>query len=368
VKHKHLTKMKFLYLLALSLCFNLNAISQGCVAIRGMSSCDGSGGSFALRQGEFMITPGYRYFKSYKHFRGDHEETHRETQGTNVINSSHFIDLGISYGLSNRAFLNVVLPYVDHKRSSMYEHGGNPPNGLGERHVTESKGLGDIRLGLGYWLFDPIQPRKFNASVTLGLKLPTGDFNAQDEFYNQGPNRNETRIAVVDQSIQPGDGGLGLTGEMQGYAVVADSAIMLLGNVFYLMNPSEKNGVTTRNGNDQYSCPDQYAARLGGFFSPKIENTYLYLGGRIEGVKAFDFIGGSEGYRRPGYAVSVEPGISFIKQKYGFNVSVPVAVYRNRVQSVSDIYLTNTTGVFRQGDAAFADYVLTLGAYFRFGH
>lgn len=341
--------------------------SQGCVAIRGMSSCEGSGSSFALRKGEFMTLGNYRYFKSYKHFRGDHEETERVEMGTNVINHSHFVDLGISYGITNRLFANIILPYVNHSRSSMYEHGGNPPRGLGERHTTRSSGLGDIRLSLGYWFFDPTHHQKFNISGIVGVKLPTGDYNAQDEFYNQGPMRNETRTSVVDQSIQPGDGGFGITLESLGFMVIGDSSVMLLGSAFYMINPAQTNGVKTRNGVEEFSCPDQFAMRLGSFISPGIKSVFVYVGGRVEGVPAFDLIGGSSGYRRPGYAVSVEPGLSYTKHSFGVNVSVPIALYRNRVQSYTDIQITDETGVYRHGDAAFADFLINFGVFYRFG-
>lgn len=360
--------MKSLITLVLSVfIFQSMAYSQGCVAIRGMSSCDGSSGSFALRKGEFMTTGSYRYFKSFRHFRGDHEETERIEKGTNVINKSHFVDLGLSYGITKRLYGSIVIPYVNHNRSSMYEHGGNPPRGKGERHVTESQGLGDIRLSLGYWFFEPMPGRQFNVSGALGVKLPTGSYDAKDEFYNQGPLDNETVTTVVDQSIQPGDGGVGITAESQAYMLIGDSSVMLLASGFYMSNPAVTNGVKTRRGTSEFSCPDQFAVRAGAFVSPGIKNTFLYAGGRVEGVRAFDLIGSSQGYRRPGYAVSVEPGLSYFNHNFGVNVSVPIALYRNRIQSYSDIQRTEQTGVYRHGDAAFADYLLNLGVFYRFG-
>jgi hypothetical protein len=41
--------------------------------------------------------------------------------------------------------------------------------------------------------------------------------------------------------------------------------------------------------------------------------------------------------------------------------SVPVALARNRTQSVPDKNKTTLTGVFTQGDAAFADYSINAG-------
>jgi len=69
-----------------------------------------------------------------------------------------------------------------------------------------------------------------------------------------------------------------------------------------------------------------------------------------------DLIGDSDGFRRPGYAVSVEPGLSFSRGPHTFSVAVPVAAYRNRTRSVADRLVPG-----RHGDAAFADYVVMLG-------
>jgi len=45
---------------------------------------------------------------------------------------------------------------------------------------------------------------------------------------------------------------------------------------------------------------------------------------------------------------------------------VPIAVMRNRTQSVPDILKTEQTGVYSQGDAAFADYSVNIGFSIRF--
>lgn len=341
--------------------------SQGCVAIRGSASCSVSlGTSNTLQKGEFIAGAGFRYFKSFRHFRGAEEETYRIEEGTQVINHSYFLDLSLTYGITSRIYGTLILPVVYHNRSSMYEHGGNPPNGLGERHETSSAGLGDARVEAGYWLFDPFKHHYFNYAVGLGVKLPTGKYDYTDTFYNQGPNRDENREAVVDQSIQPGDGGTGITLSLQGYHSLS-AAFMLTTNLYYLVNYQETNGVLTRNGSSEFSCPDQFAARVGAFYNTKLHGLSAYLGGRIEGVPTNDLIGGSMGYRRPGYVVSAEPGISFLLNRYSFNLNVPVAVYRNRTQSYEDKVQTRETGVYRHGDAAFADYLINFNFTYRFG-
>jgi hypothetical protein len=221
-------------------------------------------------------------------------------------------------------------------------------------------------LGAGYWLFNPEKHPKFNYALGLGIKLPTGSFSSKDLFYNQGPDKNTDEENVVDQSIQPGDGGFGITTEIQGFQSLG-SNFMLLANLYYLINPQETNGVLTRNGRSEFSCPDQFAARIGAFYMTPIKGLSAFLGGRIEGVPAYDLIGSSAGYRRPGYAVSVEPGLGYNFANVSLNLTVPIVVYRNRVQSYEDKQRTAETGVYRHGDAAFADYLLNLSFSYRFG-
>lgn len=360
---KHTTTIFTIMALVLTSLTYENLQAQGCVAIRGFSSCSGTiGNSFALMKGDLLIGGNFRHFKSFRHFRGDHEETHRVEEGTEVINKSSFLDLSLNYGLSNRLYATATLPFVFHDRSSMYEHGGNPPNGLGERHTTQSRGLSDIRLGVGYWLVDPMKHSKTNYSVGLGVKLPTGKYDYTDVFYNQGEDRSENIESVVDQSIQPGDGGTGITLEIAGFHTLSEH-FMLTNNFYYLSNPQETNGVLTRNGREEFSCPDQFAARIGlNYFNRQFA---AYLGGRVEGVPSSDLIGSSAGYRRPGYVVSAEPGVSYSLGNMILSLNIPLALYRNRIQSYADKQRTLETGEYRIGDAAFANYLINFNVSYR---
>jgi hypothetical protein len=84
------------------------------------------------------------------------------------------------------------------------------------------------------------------------------------------------------------------------------------------------------------------------------------MGGRIEGVPVHDLIGSSEGFRRPGYAVSAEPSVSWRRGPHTVSLTVPIAVERNRQRSVPDLARGS------HGDAAFADYVVLAGYWRRF--
>lgn len=338
---------------------------QGCVAVRGGGMCVGShsGNTINLKKTEYSVQVGYRYFQSFRHFRGNVEERKRMEEGSQVINTSNFLDISLNYGITDRVFFNTIIPFVFHHRSSMYEHGGNPPNGLAQRHETIASGLSDIRLGIAYWLLDPKRHRN-NYAIGLGIKLPTGRYNAMDTFYNQGASRNQKVYSVVDQSIQPGDGGTGITLDFQGVQQIGHN-ITLNSSLFYLFNFMETNGVLVRTRTGEFSCPDQFAARVYGTYSHMSGFSFSF-GGRLEGIPSSDIFGGDQGFRRPGHIISVEPGLGYSNGKLNIYATLPISLYRNRVQSYSDKITTTTTGVFTQGDAAFADYVINLGMVYRF--
>jgi len=354
---------------ALLFVLSFNSFGQGCVAIRSYSGFGTeAGGGALLPKGTWQPAMNFRYFKSFRHFRGAEEEAYRVEEGSQVINNSYFLDLSLTYGITDRLYTSVILPFVYYDRSSMYEHGGNPKEDdpstpeneywPGDRHSTYAQGLADMRVSFGYWLLDPEKHPMTNFSVAFGVKLPTGDANAQSFFYNQGPEKTQVLQGAVDQSIQPGDGGVGVTFELQGYYMLSHN-LVASGYFYYLANPRGTYPIDGRRGPSEYSVSDQYAVRLGFNYMLPVEGLSLYLGGRREAIPSNDFLGSSEGRRRPGFVVSIEPGLNYSKGKWSANVSVPVALIRNRTLSYSD----KQSG--RHGDAAFADYLINAGISYR---
>ncbi len=207
----------------------------------------------------------------------------------------------------------------------------------------------------------------------LGLKLPTGNANVQGGFHKLTKEKTDTTIIkAVDQSIQLGDRGVGVTLEVQGYSVLSKRMSLYI-NGFYMSNPKETNSAQTRTTapasladsiTQFHSVADQFACRVGAnYVIWPSHGLVLALGIRAEGVPAKDVIGKDWGFRRPGYIISAEPGVSYQLNSFTFNLSVPYALYRNRVKSVSD--LADPLGI-RHGDAAFADYLINLGVTYRF--
>ena len=63
---------------------------------------------------------------------------------------------------------------------------------------------------------------------------------------------------------------------------------------------------------EQLSVVDQFGARLGVGAPLKFaKGLGASLSARMEGVPSSDLIGGSAGFRRPGYSIGIEPGLSY---------------------------------------------------------
>lgn len=353
-----------LFLIVLTTGF-VSAHSQGCVAIRSNgSTCtfDASGTHNSNMRG-WLFSINNRYFRSFRHFVGKEEQKQREELGTEVINHAFSTELQLTRVVNDRWSMAVFVPLNSNTRSSLYEHDRK------NRYETHSFGLGDLRLAAYYWLLDPAKKTKANMQLGLGIKLPTGDYRYQDYFHKT----DSTKIlGPVDQSIQLGDGGTGITTELNTYYRF-NSSTGLYANAYYLFNPREQNGVSTARGSlpspnnilygsEVMSVPDQFMFRLGGNVS--INQFSVSAGLRIEGLPAHDILGGSNGFRRPGYVLSAEPVVVYSLKKAQVYLSIPYALERNRTQSVPDEKQTRLTGTYSKGDAAFADYSINFGAVF----
>lgn len=343
--------------------------AQGCVAIRSNGNACSMGNPGSAKGWQLNLNN--RYFKSYKHFVGTEEQKERVDSGTQVINHSYSMDITLTRNINSRWSFSVSAPFISNVRSSMYEHYGNTSKNIRARRSTRAVGLGDLRLSVYRWMFDPAKSHKGNLQLGLGIKLATGDYQVQDFFWK---NDSTYTMGPVDQSIQLGDGGTGITTEVNGYYNI-NHKLGLYGNFFYLINPRDQNGVSATRGaapsatalkyfTNTMSVPDQFMARAGANY---MAGNFTFSGGvRVEGVPSSDLIGGDRGFRRPGYVLSAEPVISYMKKKTTVYFSLPVALVRDRTQSYSDKLRSADTKTHIQGDAAFADFLVNAGITFRF--
>lgn len=350
------------------------------------------GGSPYQEGGSWTASIAHRWQYSDKHFVDDVQQHYREAEGSEVINDVHLIDMGVGYAISKRFGLNLSVPYQKATRSQalrdprfLRDAAGNPvldaegrnvflnPSGIETtegatngavvaRYQTEANGMGDIKLLATGWVFDPETFEKGNVSVGLGILFPTGDKDVQDipkrtRVVRGGAGVDDTFTIEdapsqnVDNSIQPGAGAWGIIFDLYAWRQLVENVTLFMSGT-YIATPEADAGVLSGAGPQIWSVGDSYLVRLGAGYTfwPDIGLTFT-LGLRAEGSPSVDLIGESTGRRRPGYAISVEPGLVWAKHGWVAAFSTPVAFYRNR---------TTSFGAGAPGDAAFADFITML--------
>jgi hypothetical protein len=357
-------RSSLLLILVLSIGAPVAAFAQGCVVARGagISPVHTPPEEGATTTGRWGAAVSYRNLHSDRHFVGSQEQHERRREGSEVINNSNFIDLSFTYTLNERLSATLTCPFADHDRSSTVRR-NDPQRTILTRYHTQNSGFADLRFMTNYWAFDPKAHAAGNVLLGVGVDIPTGKEDAEDIFQSYDPGTGQI-VGVrrtVDQSIQLGDGGWGLLLDVFAYRHLAPR-LSAFANVFYAVTPEETNGVRTFRSNPfeaEMAIADSYMARAGLDYVlwPRFGMT-VSLGGRIEGVPVHDLVGGSDGFRRPGYAISIEPGITAMFGATSASLYAPIAVYRNRERSVADRRWTEASGIYRHGDAAFADSLL----------
>ena len=329
------------------------AFSQGCTPARHMALSLGAEGISYLEADHWQATVSYRYLRSEHIFIGDSGQTQIAATGQNTITDIHSFDVGLTYALTKRFSVTLNLPFTAAARS------GIDADQL--RHSMHAGGLGDLRLVGNVWLLDPAKKPKGNVLVSLGFKAPTGDYGATDLFYRT----NGPVLRPVDISIQPGDGGWGIVLQMEAFREIATDLYAYTAG-FYLVNPRVKNGTETLRstpGNIVInSVPDQYLGRVGlAYVLWPQKGLSFSLGARIDGIPTRDLIGGGDdGFRRPGFSIDIEPGLSISRGEYTFTLSGPVALVRHEERSIRDLQAgTRSAG-------GFADFLIFASVSRRF--
>ena len=351
------TALAVSFLTALACMHPVAAHGQGCVAahspqplIAGLDP--GAEASSRHFDGNILhgltITTGFRTYNSFRHYIGTVYQIQRQLQHSAVVNHVDLFELDLNYQLTPRISFIASVPGLEASR-----HGQSSP-----LNVYRSGGIGDVTAGVETWLWRPPTESHGNIAFSYQLKLPTGINDAKGYKINAN---GSTTLEPFDESIQPGDGTWGFSLGTEAYReLIWKTAGYFTGS--WLFNPQDTTGVLTFRpapGEGVVSAADQYLWR-GGFSRPVtgvhlLRGMALSIGGRMEGVPVRDAFGKSDGFRRPGYVISIEPGLMYSHGRYLLNVSGPWAMERNRKISVTDI--ANHT----HGDAAFADYTVIAG-------
>ncbi|MGQ0763279.1 MAG: hypothetical protein ACT4OT_14870 [Acidobacteriota bacterium] len=311
------------------------------------------------------MTVSFRRLHSFRDFHGSQKVPVPAPPELFANTHVHTLNFAGTYAVNQRFNFTIELPINFGSRQTYYEHD------VVTLHTMRARGIGDLKFSGNVWLLDPKCHKNGNISAGAGVKFPTGKHGATDISF-----RGSTQVRrPVDPAIQPGDGGWGLILTAHAFRKVNKRAFLYAQGT-YLSNPREMNGTQPPAGDDPLfnlgdigymidSVPDQYLIRGGVSYTVlQKEQTSLAVtfGPRAEGVPTHDLIGGSQGYRLPGYAISVEPGFTISRKKDLIEFSMPFAIHRHANKSIADVRTNNPLGGF----AALADHTITISYSRRF--
>jgi hypothetical protein len=365
-KHTHLASTKrsatLALLIALTLIAGFSAVprlrAQGCIVARSpeqiLPGIDQNGlptgqGGF-LQPGHFQLTIGERHQFSYQHYVGDVYQEYRAQLHNQVENRINIVTADLMYQWTPRISFEINIPFLFASRKTQ-----NSPI------KYAAQGIGDTILAANAWVLNPKKTHRGNASVGIGVLMPTGNDDVQNTV-----NSNTTGVgpavevtAPVDYSIQPGNGGYGMVVQWQGFRAVGNHLIFYTDGD-YIASQGDTNGVA-RGATQSATTPvENYVARSDQYLMEagvsipiqQVRGLAIVFGPRDEGVPARNlFPNSNDGFRRPGFAVSAGPGVQYGRGSNILSASIFKAVHRDRTTSVPDeVYGTH-------GDAAFAQYV-----------
>ncbi len=351
--------------LALAVVFGASprARAQGCIIAHSFGEVGGptNQGGY-LQPHHWEVTIGYRHQYSFRHYVGSEYQRYREVNGSNVRNRINLMGIDLTYQINRRWSADVDVPFEFASRQAYIAPGVFGP---GPARFTDQRtsGMGDVSAAVHRWMWDPSGNPHHNIQLGIGLEFPTGQDNIMNRYvksFGAAPTDN-----IADYSIQPGIGVWGIPFSLQSFQTLGPQVQLYL-NGSYLATLQESNGVPTGHSDPltAYVSPgDEYLVQSGITYSFKsVRGLSFLFGPRVEGVRSHDLFTGNIGWRRPGFAVSLEPGFQYLFHNGSdlLSVSIARALYVNRTRSVPD---TIEGG---HGDAAFANYVWLASYVHRF--
>jgi hypothetical protein len=295
------------------------------------------------------IGAGFRRLSADQWFVGSQVREAAAPFGQPLYLDLYSLDATVTYGVTDRVSITATIPFSRGTHSRFYADG--------KRHTVEAAGLGDISGIANVWLWRPARESTGNIALGFGVKTTSGNNGVADNFFLADGSVTKN---PVDQSIQLGDGGIGMIFQVQAYHKLAGAASAYVYG-WYLLTPREKTGVASPLAGVPLSVPDVYSFRSG--ISTPLWSRHgisASLGPRLDGIPLRDFVGGSSGFRRPGYSLYLDPGVVITAGRSTWSVNVPLRVHQDFQRSLADIDRGSVGG----GDLA--KYLLLIGYTVRF--
>jgi len=280
----------------------------------------------SLKPRQWQIDVAYRHLYADEWFVGTEVKESAAPFGQPLYLNINSIDLGIEYGVTNQLSLVLTLPFSHGSQSRYY-----PDQ---QRHRVSGSGLGDMSLVANYWLVNPFKPARGNCAVGVGVKMPTGSNTLSQEVALAS---GTVVQPPMDQSVQLGDGGWGVILQVQAYRQLYRK-LSAYSYGWYLISPEDKTGVPSPIKGVTLSIPDVYSFRAGTSYAISLKHGFSgTFGARIDGIPTYDLIGSSNGFRRPGYTLYLEPGVTFGRGSSTFTLTVPFRVHQNFKRGPVDV-------------------------------
>jgi hypothetical protein len=330
------------------------SFGQGCFPIRYTSPTLGDPIKSAQGAGLWQIGLAYRRLHADQFYIGHDYRPESVPGGLQSSVNINTVELGLSYAPTRRFAVSLGVPI-----STGTHAGAEDDKAL---HVVSATGVGDVSVVGTMWVLDPPFHAKGNIAVGLGLKAPTGQ-NAKSGDWHTATGSVQR---AVDPSVQLGDGGWGMILRTEAFRqIYRRTAVYAAGA--YLANPREHSNATFTTAYGVVApigVADEYSAHAGiTVDASRRRGLSLSLGGRIDGIPVRDVIGGGdESFRRPGYAVYVEPGMALrlsgspvSPAASMFTLGVPIRVDQNRMASLLEV------AHGRHGGGNFAPFLIFAG-------
>jgi hypothetical protein len=311
--------------------------AQGCMPIRYTSPSLGARDNAYLNRHQWQFGFAYRWLHADRYYIDHAYRPDAAPHAQPVEIRIHTLTLNATYAFTSRFSLSLQLPMAIGDESTVQ------PDLL--RHAQKETGIGDMSLLGNFWLLAPLEHSRGNVSLTVGVKAPTGKHDGVDQFHTAA---GLAVVQPVNNTIQAGDGAWGIVLQTDAFQRVANRLSVYVDGT-YLVSPRAHAdliqgpaGTTIRNF---VAVSDEYSAHAGFSYAVLPRRGFVAsLGGRIDGVPVHDLMGGGAQYfRRPGYAVYLEPGVAFTMARSPlsrsgstFSISVPVTIDRNRQWSVAE--------------------------------
>jgi len=304
----------------------------------------GALGDVYLRPGQWQLMLSSRSQRADQFYSG----SERSAPEGAVVRRDYAAEVAATYALSGQGNLTLGIPITSQSLNR------RAPFPSGPYDEQQSRGIGDFTLVTRYWLQNRFKSATGNVSVGLGLKFPTGNDSAVDQYRNsQGQ---DPQVKPVSGSLQPGQGGYGAILDLQAFRDLG--GVTLFASGYYLINPRNTtntyslavglNGVDNTPANARYnSVPDLYVARVGlaAPFRP-LKGVSMSLAGRMEGSPRRDLVGKSDGWRLAGYGVFVEPGLSYSNGPDTWAFNLPLRVHQYHLAAPGVVRETFADEVF----------------------